>query len=231
MSDPDAYLMLISGLPRPEALFLAKRPPLSRLKLDRRLRILSPEDAQVLGLVEGILSWGDLPFEMTDAQLVARTAGAMRQIENATVGAIIRDRLELRSCVAALRQRHRGERAPGAGEVWGYGRWVAHIARNWTEATFRLDGVFPWLREADRLLKAGDTIGLERLILERTWRNLNRLAAGHEFDFEAVVIYVLKWNIVNRAVRSSGDAAASRLEELAHAGLGEYANVFEEEQW
>ena len=55
MSDPNAYVMLMSSLPSPEALFLAKRPPLSRLKLDARLRVLTPEDAHVLRLVEGLL--------------------------------------------------------------------------------------------------------------------------------------------------------------------------------
>jgi len=46
MSDPNVYIMLMSSLPSPEALFLAKRPPLSRLKLDRRLRVLAPEHAR-----------------------------------------------------------------------------------------------------------------------------------------------------------------------------------------
>ena len=45
MSDPNAYVMLISSLPNPEPIFLAKQTPLSRLKLDQRLRVLTPDDA------------------------------------------------------------------------------------------------------------------------------------------------------------------------------------------
>ena len=228
MSDPDAYIMLISGLPRPEALFLAKRPPLSRLKLDRRLRVLAPEDAEVLKLVEDVLNWTVLPITMTDAEIVARARAAMEKIENETVRLILRDRLETRTCVAALRRRHRGGQAPAPGTVWGYGRWVTHITRNWTETGFRLDGVFPWLREADKLLKGGETMALQRLILEQSWKNVRRHAGEHAFDFEAVVIYVLEWDIVDSLVRYDVEAAAKRFEELTEAGLGEYAALFQE---
>ena len=229
MSDPNAYVMLISGLPRPEALFRSKRPPLSRLKLDRRLRVLAPEDAELLKRVEQVLNWATLPITLTEEQIVARARAAMQSIDNETVRLIIRDQLEIRTCMAALRHRHRGEQAPAAGRVWGYGRWLAHIARNWSETSFRLDTVFPWLREAARLLKAGDSLALQRLLLEQAWKNVGRQAGEHEFDFEAVVIYVLKWDIVDRWVRYNGEEAAKRFEELTRAGLGDYAALFERE--
>lgn len=230
MGDPNAYIMLLSSLPRPEALFLAKRPPLSRLKLDRRLRVLAPEDAEVLRLLEHAFSWAALPITMSDEEIVTRMRATMAQIENELVQLIVRDRLEIRTCVAALRRRHRGEQAPPPGTVWGYGRWVSHIARNWTEATFRLDGVFPWLREADKLLKAGDTMALQRLVLQQAWKNVTRHAGEHEFDFEAVLIYVVKWSIVDRWVRYNSEEAGKRFQELTDEGLGEYATLFEGEQ-
>ena len=226
MRDPNAYTMLISGLPRPEALFRAKRPPLSRLKLDRRLRVLAPEDAEVLRLVEQVLTWRRLPITLTDAQIVARAKAVMERIGNETLRLIIRDRLEIRTCMVALRRRHRGEPAPAPGTLWGYGRWVSHIARNWGETRFRLERVFPWLRDAERLLTAGDSMALHRLILEQAWKNLARHSGEHEFDFEAVVIYALKWDIVDRGVRRDSEAAAQRLEELTEAGLGDHADLF-----
>lgn len=223
MSDPNAYVMLMSSLPSPEALFLAKQPPLSRLKLDQRLRVLEPEDAETLRLVEDALQWDRLPISMTEEEVVARVRRALSGIENETLQQIIHDRLELRTVVAALRRRRRGEGPPAPGTCWGVGRWVGHIARNWTEATFRLDRVFPWLREADKLMKAGDTVALERLLLQQAWKKLVRLAGEHEFDFEAVVIYVLKWNIVDRWGRYNGEAAMKRFEDLVDASLGDYA--------
>ena len=228
MSDPNAYIMLIASLPSPEALFLAKRPPLSRLKLDRRLRVLAPEHARDLKLTEEVLHWGDIPLDMTEEQIVARAKYAMKQIESETVRLYIRDRLEIRTCMAALRKRLRGDPAPTPGTVWGFGRWTGHIARNWTEGTFRLDHVFPWLREADRLLKERDTLPLQRMILEQAWKSVNRNKREHQYDFEAVVAYVLKWNIVDRWGRYNGEQSAERLEQLTQAALGDHTNLFEE---
>ena len=223
MSDPDAYVMLISSLPTPEPIFLAKQTPLSRLKLDQRLRVLTPGHAAVLRQVEDALRWDHLPIELSDAEVVNHGRRALAQIDNEVLTRLIFDRLEIRTCVAALRRRLRGEAAPAAGTRWGIGRWVNHIARHWTEPTFRLDGVFPWLREADRLLKDGDSMALERLLLQEAWRKLVRQAGEHPFDFEAVVIYVLKWNIVDRWTRYNAAAAARRFHDLTEAGLGRFA--------
>lgn len=225
MSDPNAYVMLMSSLPSPEALFLAKQPPLSRLKLDQRLRVLEPEDAETLRLVEDALQWDRLPISLTEEEVVVRVSRALAEIDNEVLQQIVQDRLEIRTCVAALRRRYRGEGPPVPGTCWGFGRWVGHIARNWTEATFRLDRVFPWLREADNLMKAGDTMALERLLLQQAWRKLVRLVGEHEFDFEAVVIYVLKWNIVDRWGSYNGEAAMKRFEDLVDASFGDYAEV------
>lgn len=230
MSDPHAYIMLISSLPRPEALFLEKRPPLSRLKLESRLRVLTPEDARVLELTERVLHWGELPITLTDEEIVARAKEALQEIESETVRQIIQGRLEIRTCMVALRRRRRGGPAPAPGTVWGFGRWTSHIARNWNEASFRLDGTFPWLREADRLLKEGDALALQRLILEQAWKNAVSHKAEHEFDLEAVVIYVIKWNIVDRWGRYNGVGAAKRFEELTEAALGDHTALFEEGQ-
>ncbi len=230
MSDPNAYIMLISGLPRPAGLFLAKRPPLSRLKLEARLRILAPEDAEVLHLTESVLHWGEMPISMTDEEILVRIRKAMAQIENETVRAIIRDRLEIRTCMSALRRRFHGEGAPTSGSPWGYGRWMSHIERNWSEETFNLALTFPWLREANRLLKAGETLQLQRMVLEQAWKSASRHIGEHYFDFEAVVIYVVQWNIVDRWGRYSSEPASEHFEELTDAALGDHRALFEGEQ-
>lgn len=225
MSDPDDYVMLMSSLPSPEGLFLSKQPPLSRLKLDQRLLALKPEDAKTLRLVEDVLQWHRLPMSITEEGVLARVRKALDEIGNEVLQQIIHDRLELRSCVAALRRRHRGEAPPASGTRWSFGRWQQHMARNWTEAAFKLDRVFPWLREADRLMKQADVMALERLLLQQAWRKLVRLSGEHEFDFEAVVIYVLKWNIIDRWGRYNGEAAVRRFDEMTEAGLGRHANL------
>ena len=228
--DRDTYTMLMSGLPSPAALFLAKRPPLSRLRLEARLRVLVPEDAEVLHLVESVLHWGELPIGMTEEEIVTRIKAAIAKIENETVRLMVRDRLELRTCMAALRRRNRGEPAPAPASSWGYGRWLRHIERNWNEETFKLDRSFPWLREANRLLKAGESLKLQRMVLEQAWKSAVRYRGEHYFDFEAVVIYVIQWNIVDRWGRYNKEEAAERFEELAEAALAGQPALFGAEE-
>lgn len=225
MSEPDAYVMLISSLPKPEALFVAKQTPLSRIRLDERLRVLTADDATTLKLVENALDWRQLPITVSEQDVIDRGRTALSRIDNETLQLIIRDRLEIRTCVAALRRRSRGEGPPVHGASWGFGRWVGHITRHWTEPGFRLDGVFPWLRDAEGLMAADDTIALERLILDQSYKQLQRLAGGHMFNFEAVVIYVLKWSIVDRWARYNGEAAMRRFDDLTRAGLGTHATL------
>ena len=228
MSDPNVYIMLMSSLPSSEALFLAKRAPLSRLKLDRRLRVLAPADARALKLTEQVLHWGEIPLATTDEEIVKRAKKAFKEIDNETVRLIIRDRLEIRTCMSALRRRRRGEPPPTPDKVWGFGRWTGHIVRNWSETAFHLDRVFPWLREADRLLKEGDTLPLQRLILEQAWRSANRRKGQHLYDFEAVVVYVVKWSVVDRWGRYNSAQAIQRLNEMTEAALGNHARLFQE---
>ena len=227
MGDPNQYTMLMASLPYHGALFAAKRTPINRIKLDARLRVLAPEHRRILDLIEDTLLWYRLPLGLEEAEILARDRKAMAEIESETLRQVIRDRLELRTCMAALRRRFAGEAAAPAGRDWGYGRWLNHIARNWSEPGFRLEGAFPWLREADRLLRDGDTLGLERLVLAALWQSLGRHTAAHEFDFEAVVIYVLRWNVIDRWTRYDSAAAVRRFTGLVESALGEQSGILQ----
>lgn len=223
MGDQDRYVMLMSSMPRSERLFLAKQPPLSRIRLDRRLRVLEEEDARMLDQVERVLGWGRKTMSMTDEQVIAHARAALPQITSETLSLIVRNRLEMRTIIAALRRRKRGDSAPSEETAWGFGRWMRRISANWSEPSFRLDSIYPWVREAAQLIERDDTVGFERLVLDNAYRDLQRHGAGHEFDIEAVVIYVLKWNIFDRWARAVAEDASKRFEELALEGLGEYA--------
>lgn len=225
MSDPNQYTALICSLPYQQALFTEKQTAMSRFRLEQRLGQLDGDDAQVLRQIEDIVSWEHLAFEVDDADIVQR---AKRVVEELPEG-FLRDaalwRLEMRTIVAALRRRKSGEAAPAPHEVWGHGRWVDHIRRHWSEPDFRLSGVFPWVGEANRLLSAGDTVALQRLLLIEVWQHLGRMAWEHEFDFAAVVLYVLRWTEIDGWSRYDAERAAERFDELLIEGLGEYADL------
>ncbi len=214
------YAMLVCALPAlPPALFSEHQTPISRLQLDRRLALLDPGDARQLSRLEDVLNWDRLPLEWSDTRTAGHFRAALADLPPGPLRDIARWRLEDRTLLAALRRRHLGRPAPAAKEDWGCGRWVDRIRRSWHEPAFGLERVFPWAGEATRFLAAGDAAGLERLLLGHTWETLGRLGAGHHFDFPAVAIYVLKWDILRRWCAYNGVAALRRFLDLSDAGL------------
>ena len=223
MSDTDQYIALISSLPNSERLFVAKQPPLSRLRLNRRLSVLRPEDARTLTLIERLLSWSEYAMSDDIGTVSSRVKMALRDIPQPSLRDLVEERMEVRTAVAALRMRHRCDPAPTG--PWGYGRWTRHIVANWADPTFRLDRSMPWLRQAATLIEQRDPHELERHLLEVTFRQLQRCLAHHQFDFEAVVIYVLKWNIFDRWAQSNSEAAAKRCLDLSVDAVGEFPDL------
>lgn len=228
MFNKDEYVSLISSLPSSERLFLAKLPPISRLRLDQRLKQLSDKDLATLRQVESVLDWSMQDLASSDRELISHAKKVYAGFRSETLKTLVRDKMELRTCVAALRHRMQGENAPD-NTHWGFGRWVEHINRNWNERHFALENVFPWLPKAKSFLDKKDAEGMERFILERAFGQLQRFANRHYFDLEAVIIYVLKWNIVDRGTRYNTEAAKNRFTELVEEGLGSFTDpVFED---
>lgn len=224
----DRYLMLITSLPAHGALFDAKRPPLSRLRLRQRLRLLEPDDAEDLARLSALTDWYQLKMADDDVAVAQRARRLVPSIQNALTRDLAIWRLEIRTLIAALRRRQAGSKAPSSRLDWGFGRWMPHIKRHWNEPYLRLEGIFPWLPEAKRLHEQGDALGLERLLLGNLWVHLGRIAEGHHFDFEAVVIYCARWDLVARWTSYDGDAALARFDELVEASLKPLDAVREE---
>ena len=132
-------------------------------------------------------------------------------------------RLEQRTIMAALRRRSAGKPAPEPREPWGWGRWVSHIQRHWGAPAFGLAGSLPWVPRLERLLDAHDSLGLERELLTLSWTWMARAAPTRFFTFDAVALYVLRWDIIARWAEYDGQAARERFEVLVAAGLGPYA--------
>ncbi len=219
MSAANRYAMLISSLPYHGVLFGARQTPLSRIRLQQRLSLLEPEDAACLYTITGLLDWSIQDRDRRDEEIIAHARAVIPTLVNDFVRDLVVWRLELRTVLAALRRRQRGHAAPPHHEVWGYGRWLAHIRKYWNEPHFRLERAYPWLPEAKVLLQSGDALGLERLLLGAVWQHLERLADGHHFDFEAVLLYTQRWDLIARWTVHSGEAAVTRFEEMVEAGL------------
>lgn len=125
MSGTDSYVMLMASLPRSERLFLAKQPPISRLKLERRLKQLTADDREVLRQVETALDWREIDLGASDAVVLARATRALAALDSQTPGTSSKSGSSsgpaLRRCAAghAAKGRHQPGRdgASAAGSI------------------------------------------------------------------------------------------------------------------
>jgi len=83
-----------------------------------------------------------------------------------------------------------------------------------------------WLPEARRLWDGDDSVELERLILVQSWKQFSRLSNGHYFDFPAVVLYVLRWSLINRRVNYDRENAQKRFNSLIDDGIANFDQLF-----
>jgi hypothetical protein len=79
---------------------------------------------------------------------------------------------------------------------------------------------------ASRLLAANDLVGLARLQFGLSWQMLDRVGAGHYFDFEALIIYLMRWSLVDRWARYNGEAAVEQFRKLDDSGIEKFTDVF-----
>ena len=223
----DQYITLIASLPpHLPNLFATKQTPISQIKLEERLQMLEAKDAADLAVIEELLYWDRSAMDTSDAEMIEKGIQAKEQVDNAFIKDIVSWRLEERTFIAALRRRYLGQSAPLQNEKWGFGRWLQQITTHWTEPDFGLGQQFPWLTEAEMLLRKQNYLGLERLLLARVWDHYGRVVDMHYFDFEAVVVYVLRWDVINRWSHYSADKAEKRFNDMAASALGDYASMF-----
>lgn len=220
MPQPHQYIALVTSLPHLGSLFSRKEVPISEFRLRQRLAMLEAEHQRLLKELVEITAWAGVAKYGTDSEVIGRARQITADLKDMQdLQHLVTARMETRTLIAALRRRRDGQESAGNISDWGYGRWCSRIKANWSDPAFGLGHFMPWIGEAQRLMQAGDHIAMERLALTQVFRQLDQYGALHEFDFEAVCIYVLRWVIVERWSRYNESGAAGRLSGLLTAAL------------
>lgn len=215
MSDRLRYITLVASLPHLGPPFSKAEVPISRFRLEQRLGMLAADHRRKLDRVIEITTWSGVSAIDDDAGVIRLARAVIADLEgHPDLQHLVGARMETRTLIAALRRRHRGQEAPGDVASWGFGRWTGRIAANWSDQAFGLGHFMPWIAEAGRALAAGDHVGVERVVLGQVFRQIDHYGAQHAFDFEAVVLYVLRWSIVDRWAAYGSERAAERLSAL-----------------
>jgi len=213
------YIDLLSSLPYLANPFVHRRPPISEVQLQRRLNMLEDEDRKTVTTLMRIIYWGRLGLNDSDEEIVREAQRLTQYISPPDMREWLYWRMDFRTVVAALRRRHTGQDAPVANTLWGFGNHVRQIERNWSHPNFHLENRFPWLEQARSLLEAGDTFGLERLLLTAVWDYFCRQVPDAPFSLSAVWQYLIKWDLVERWCSYDTEQAKIRFDEIVSSGL------------
>ncbi|MGL6259251.1 DUF2764 family protein [Vibrio sp. WXL210] len=218
-----AYHSLLTSLPHIDSLFDSQVTPISRYQLERRLSSLSFTERKLLSKIERLMHWDSAKDDTSDAELIKFATRTRDQVNSKVLTELIDWRLDMRTVVAALRRKRAGAGAPSEPR-WSFGTRYEFIRRNWNVPYFNLQFTFPWLPDVARYMEADQSFELEQELLKAVWHELDRIGAQQRFSFEAVVIYVLRWNLVSRWTTYDNDLAIERFDQLVENALGEFAH-------
>ena len=220
MAEAWQHVMLLSSLPALPYFARAEALPISAERLRVRLGVLGQDDAATLGLAWDFVRWRRGATVVADAQLVARFGRLGDSPRERLVRECVRPRLEVVTVLAALRRRRDGEAAPPRAP-WGVGDAVATIARRWSDPEFGLASRMPWLPRARALLEQEEFLELEGLVAALAWRQLDHIDRGGTYALRNVIVYLLKWDLLDRWLSMDPARAAGRYDSLLQQVLDE----------
>ncbi len=215
------YYDLIASLPALPAHFDVERPPISELRLTERLRMLDLDDAAVVQQWLQFVHWDRQVLDRTDDDVARTYQRLVSEISNPTLLEMIQRRMDTRTVIAALRRRRAGLSPPT-----GVGQWVEKIRNHYQHPEFQLQSRYPWIGRFDQLLTTGQALEAQRLIFEFNNRELDELPPHDMFSFEAVLVYLARWEIIDRWTSLDAEAGQVRFETMIEETLGEHAQLF-----
>jgi hypothetical protein len=217
----NTYYTLIASLPALPRHFAVERLPITRIRLEERLRMLEPEDARIIDGMAEFLVWDRQPVDVTDEGLIRHYREFMESTTNPLVRCLLEDRMDVRTILSGLRRRRKGlGPPPAAGPLGG------HVARHWKHPHFELAPRFPWIEKVDQLLHEDRPMEIARILAEDVWNQWTRAAEQYYFTFEAVILYAARWELVYRWTSRDAELGSRKFEQLVTETLGEYADLY-----
>lgn len=222
MARSNSYYMLISSLPALPPRFDAGRLPITMERLQGRLRMLEPDDAQEISRMLEILGWSRQYAEQSDAVVVKHYGELVQQVHHPLVREVLAAGMDVHVIVAALRRRRSGLGPPDI----GLGQWFEQIRRHFRQPDLGLGHAFPWILPFDQLLEQRDSLNLYRHILQATWSYFRKRSDDYYFSFEAVALYIARWDIIRQWQQLQAERGREVFEALVTEVIGEYAKLY-----
>ena len=153
--------------------------------------------------------------------MVKRYDALMREVVNPLVREVLTAALDVRMITTALRRRRRGLGPPSV----GIGQRFDQIRRRFNEPDFGLGHIYPGIARLGPLLEQGDVLNCHRGLTEAMWAYLKKRADEYYFSFEAVVLYVARWNILRQRQEMQPARGREIFETLVKEVIGTHVNI------
>jgi hypothetical protein len=212
------YAVLVS-LPHLEHFARMQRLPINEARLLERIEMTPAPARSTLLRVYDLLAWHRGSEHASDRELLERFRAMIGGSHNPTVRGVLRMRLRTRLLLTALRYQNQGRRAfPEHLAAFDLEPLLYAVRARWSQRCFGLAERFPEIVEADRLLRAGRSAELERLLFDTTWNDLrereHRSRMHRPFDLDELIVYVFKWDLARRWLLYDGGAAVERFDRI-----------------
>jgi hypothetical protein len=222
-----AYYSLIASLPHLGLQYKIKQPPISERQLVKRLNLLNETDKLLLdNVIEVVwLSW--FKPEVSFKQTLAKSQSIL-ELNNPFLNELINWFFDIRSIFVALQLRQSETKIPDKTSDFWKTRWSKKMQNAWQKPDLGLKYVFPWIVPVNTAFLKGDMVAVEEIFLSLIWKQLEKLEAGHYFDLEALLIYLLRWHIVNYWSQFNEKIALDRIQKYSDDLLNSYQSQIKE---
>lgn len=217
MFEAHPYYWLMASLPALPPPWRATRLPLNAARLGLRLRAVPREDLAVVDGFRELLATLRAASAADAATLLAQAASLERR-QVPGLAALLAALLEPRTVLAALRRQRAGAGAPADGETWGVPALAARLRRDWPRLDTRLGRALPWLVAArESLATLSGQPALQQRLDALAWRRFDAIGSGHRFDLTALLVYLCRWDLLDRVLARDTPRAAARFAALIDA--------------
>ncbi|MCA9264907.1 MAG: DUF2764 family protein [Planctomycetales bacterium] len=211
------YYHLVASLPHMPGSFEVEQVPISRIRLQQRLALLGDDDKRIVEQVQGFLLWDRQHPERTDEEVQQEYDRLRKAITNGLARDIVCHRMDVRTITSGFRRRRLGLKPPSA-----VGQYVEHIRKHWDHPDFRLVREHPWIPGFRQHFDANEPLPAERQLLLATWNRWVTLADQFHFSFETILLYLARWEIVDRWTRLTASLGRERFATLLTESLGDH---------
>jgi hypothetical protein len=130
----------------------------------------------------------------------------------------------MRLLISAARRKRLGLGPPDwATRVMQSDEVLGQVRKNWTQPYFGLGVHYRWVESFCRAYDSGDMREAQRVVFNERWNDWTRIAERYTFTFEAIIVYLVRWEIVDRWTSQNTEAGKARFAKLIEETLGEYA--------